>query len=108
MPRGLTEQESADERVHRYWAPEVPLAKVIAYFGPILVTGQVDRVGSGAVYQDAVPRDVQGSPVRLKVGVHSSPRGGARVEIRELPPPRATPLDDEQLRDLARELQQGD
>jgi hypothetical protein len=63
----------------------VELDAMLAYFGPRLVTGQVDRVGAGAVFREAAPRNARGSVVKLDVGIHPSAAGGTRLEIEELP-----------------------
>ncbi|MBX3248947.1 MAG: hypothetical protein KF901_17350 [Myxococcales bacterium] len=98
LPRGLTKRPLAGERRHVY-VTQVPLAKVQAYFGPRLITGQVDRVGAGAVFRRAVPREARGGVVHLDVGVYPVPRGGARVEIYELPPvPQNQPPPEELMR----------
>lgn len=106
LPRGMTERPVAGDRRHVYVTP-VPLEKVQAYFGPRLITGQVDRIGAGAVFRRAAPREARGGIVSLDVGIYPVPRGGTRVEIYELPPVPQTPaapdvlmerFDDEQRR----------
>lgn len=96
LPRGVEERPSRGERRHTY-STEVEMGKVQRYFGPRLMTGEVDRVGSAAVFRAAVPRDVQGGVVRLDVGLYPTPRGGTRIEIHELPPPPQTPISPEEL-----------
>lgn len=88
LPRGLEALEIDRPREHHYVAPEVEVDALIGYLGPRLVTGAVDRVGGGAAFRDAVPRDVQGTAVHLDVTAHPSPRGGSRLTIVELPPAR--------------------
>jgi len=85
LPRGLTPMEIEREREHHYLAPEVEVEQLIAYLGPRLVTGAVDRVGTGATFREAVPREVDQGAVRLDVSAHPSRRGGSRLTIVELP-----------------------
>ncbi|NIS33485.1 MAG: hypothetical protein GWN07_23425 [Actinobacteria bacterium] len=85
LPRGLTPLEIEREREHHYIAPDVEVDALIAYLGPRLVTGAVDRVGAGATFRDAVPREVDEGAVRLDVSAHPSRRGGSRLTIVELP-----------------------
>ena len=54
LPRGL-DTIVDDDRVHIY-ETRVPITKVHRYFGPRLITGEVDQLGSGAVFRAAVPR----------------------------------------------------
>ena len=107
LPMGLEPQPSGNPRMHRYWGSEVPVQALMRFFGPRLVTGQVDRIGSGAIYRQAIPRDARGSALKVDVGIHSSPRGGARLEIREIPPERR-PVSAAEVERLQRDLQQGD
>lgn len=88
LPRGLTPLEIERPREHHFVAPEVEVDALIGYLGPRLVTGAVDRIGGGATFREAVPREVDRGAVRLDVSAHPSPRGGSRLTIVELPPAR--------------------
>jgi len=88
LPRGFSPLEIERPREHHYVASEVEVDALIGYLGPRLVTGAVDRVGGGATFREAVPRDVAGGAVHLDVSANPSPRGGSRLTIIELPPPR--------------------
>ncbi len=88
LPRGLEALEIDRPREHHYVAPDVEVDQLIGYLGPRLVTGAVDRVGGGATFRDAVPREVRSGAVHLDVTAHPSPRGGSRLTIVELPPAR--------------------
>ena len=105
LPRGLT-PALQDGRRHVYRS-DVPMVRVQRYFGVRLVTGAVDALPTGgAVYRDAVPRDVQGVPVRLDVRVEPSSSAPTRVEIVELePPPVGAPTEAESLRRLQQVLE---
>jgi hypothetical protein len=100
LPVGLTKVHG-EERRHVY-RTRVPLRAVQRYFGPRLVTGQVDEVGTGAVYRNAVPRGVRGGTVKLDVSILPV-SSGTRVEIVEIRPPPPNPPDLAEIRRWARE-----
>jgi hypothetical protein len=95
LPRGL---DPHLETVNRYvFYSDVPVAKVQAYFGPRLLTGSVDRVGKGAVYRSAVPRNAKGGRVKLDVSILQG-SNGTRVEVREIPPAPKNPPSRQEVR----------
>ncbi|AKF03267.1 hypothetical protein [Sandaracinus amylolyticus] len=108
LPRGLRPLSSRERR-HVYGS-DVPLAKVQRYFGPRLVTGQVDARPSGrATYVDAVPRDVRGGEVRLDVTIEPASGMATRVEIVErAPAPLSAPPEEETLREAREAWRQAD
>jgi hypothetical protein len=107
LPRGLEAAGEAD-RFHAY-TTSVPIDKVQAYFGPRLVTGQVDRHGSGATFRQAVPREARGGIVKLDVAIVPMSQVATRIEIRELPPvPENPPTEAEVLLHWDQEQQQLD
>ncbi len=87
LPRGL-QLDHEEERRHVYQT-HVPIGKVVAYFGPRLFTGLVDRIGDGAVYRGATVVGVENAP-RMEVSILQT-GSSVRVEIVELPPMPATP-----------------
>ncbi|MFW5925767.1 MAG: hypothetical protein ACOCV4_06340 [Myxococcota bacterium] len=98
LPHGLEPIREKDRR-HVYRAT-VPIEPVVRYFGPRLLTGQVDRVGEGAIYRRAVAKDARGAAVELDVSILPA-SSGTRVEIVEIrPPPPEPPPIDEIRRDL--------
>ncbi len=84
LPRGLDAAGEMD-RFHAYRS-SVPIGKLQAYFGPRLITGQVDQHGSGAVYREAVPREARGGIVKMDVAIIPMSQVATRIEIREIPP----------------------
>lgn len=82
LPRGL-ELVSERGRSHVY-RTEVPLQKVQAYFGQRLNTPHVERVGEGAVFENAVVQSPTGQELRVTVSILPMV-GGVRVEVRQLP-----------------------
>jgi hypothetical protein len=97
LPRGL-EPAGELERFHAYRS-SVPIEKIQAYFGPRLITGQVDRHGSSAIFREAVPREARGGIVKLDVSIIPMNTSTTRIEIREiLPPPTTLPTEAEIIR----------
>jgi len=84
LPRGV-ELFRADEltRVYRIRAP---IDKVLAYFGPRLITGNVKRVGDGAVYKRASVKGAEVNPTKIDVSILEIGSNLVRIQIREIPP----------------------
>lgn len=98
LPLGLEHLYDQDRR-HSY-RTSVPIGKVIAYFGPRLMTGEVQRVGPGAIFRHAIPKGVRGGAVKLDVSILAA-SSGTRVEISEIrPPPEHPPSIEEIQREL--------
>ena len=83
LPKGLRLYRRA-EREHIY-RTEVPIEKVLAYFGPMLMTGKVDRMGEGAVYRRASVLGAEMNPTKVDVWILKA-GDLTRVAITELPP----------------------
>lgn len=85
MPRGV-ELFRADEltRVYRIRAP---IDKVLAYLGPMLITGNVKRMGDGALYKNASVRGGEMNPTKIDVSILEIGSNLVRIEIRKIPPP---------------------
>jgi len=85
LPRGAELFREAElQHVYRIRAP---IDKVLAYFGPMMVTGNVERRGKGAVYKRASVRGAEISPTKMDVSVLEVGGGLTRISITELPPP---------------------
>lgn len=95
LPRGLEKKFELDRR-HVY-ETHVPLTKVQRYFGPRLRTGNVSRVGEGATFHEATPRDTTGAIVKLDVSIVPAGEGLVQVNVYELPPPPAHPLSEAEI-----------
>ncbi len=95
-----------EERRHVY-RTEVPITKVLSYFGPRLMTGRVDPgPGGGATYVGALPRDSPGSTLHVDVAIAPIPGPATRIEIVEPMPAILTPpTEAEAMQDLARHLE---
>ncbi len=90
LPMGLTPNVT-EERVHTYLS-DVPIARLLRYFGPRLTTGQVEeRPGGGATYRAAVPREVTTGAVQMDVTIMPVPGPRALIEISEIPPEPTSP-----------------
>lgn len=81
MPRGL-ELLFEEEGRHSYRG-KLPVKKVLDYFGVRLMTGEVNRIGLGASYRNATPRNVKGAAVPMHVTILSVPEG-VQVDVEEL------------------------
>jgi hypothetical protein len=84
MPVGV-ELFRADEltRVYRIRAP---IDKVLAYFGPRLITGNVKRLGDGAVYKQASVKGAEVNPTKIDVSILEIGSNLVRIQIRQIPP----------------------
>lgn len=85
LPRGLElVREYLGTHTYRIHAP---IQKVLSYFGPMLVTGKVDRQGRGAIYRNASVRGAEISPTKVDVSILETGDGFTRIAITERPPP---------------------
>jgi hypothetical protein len=101
MPRGAEIFLESDLRhVYRIRAP---IDKVLAYFGPMMITGNVERRGKGAIYKRASVRGAEGSPTKLDVSILEVGSSMTRISITELPPPPTYIPRSEQTKAAARE-----
>jgi hypothetical protein len=90
LPRGLREV-AVHERQHFFEGPYVP-ELYVRYFGPRLMTGQVDHLPNGAVrYVAATAREARGAVVVMDVLVSPGSRSRTLVTIDERPPVPTTP-----------------
>ena len=89
LPRGL--ELFREERGIHVYRIRAPIGKVLSYFGPMLITGKVERQGKGAVYRTASVRGAEVSPTKVDVSILDIGNGLTRVSITELPPPPAYP-----------------
>lgn len=85
LPVGV-ELFRADEltRVYRIRAP---INRVLAYFGPRLITGNVKKVGDGAIYKHASVKGAEVNPTKIDVTILEIGSNLVRIQIREIPPP---------------------
>ena len=85
LPRGAELfRESELEHVYRILAP---IDKVLAYFGPMMITGNVERRGKGAVYKRASVRGAEVNPTKVNVSILEVGNRLTRISVTELPPP---------------------
>lgn len=85
LPRGA-ELFREDERQHVYRI-RAPIDKVLAYFGPMMITGSVERQGKGAVYKRASVRGAEVNPTKVDLSILEVGNGMTRISVTELPPP---------------------
>ena len=87
LPKGV-ELFRADEVTHVYRL-RAPIDKVLAYFGPMMITGNVERRGKGAVYRRASVRGAEVSPTKVDLSILEVGSNLVRISVTELPPPPA-------------------
>lgn len=85
LPRGV-ELFRADEVTHVYRV-RAPIDKVLAYLGPMMITGNVERRGKGAVYKRASVRGAEVNPTKVDVSITEVGSNLVRIAVTELPPP---------------------
>ncbi|KPK13769.1 MAG: hypothetical protein AMJ62_14385 [Myxococcales bacterium SG8_38] len=101
MPRGA-ELFFEDDLRHVYRI-RAPIDKVLAYLGPMMITGNVERRGKGAIYKRASVRGAEVSPTKLDVSILEVGSSMTRISITELPPPPAYIPSAEQTKAAARD-----
>jgi len=84
MPRGV-ELFRADEVNHVYRI-RAPIDKVLAYFGPLMITGSVKRLGKGAIYKRASVRGAEVNPTKVDLSILEVGSNLVRISVTELPP----------------------
>jgi len=85
LPRGV-ELFRADEVTHVY-RMRAPIDRVLAYFGPMMITGNVERRGKGAVYKRASVRGAEVNPTKVDLSILEIGSNLVRISVTELPPP---------------------
>ena len=85
LPRGA-ELSREDGLLHVYRI-RAPIKKVLAYFGPMMITGNVERRGKGAIYKRASVRGAEINPTKVDVSILEVGSSVTRVSVTELPPP---------------------
>ena len=85
LPRG-TELYREDGLLHVYRV-RAPIDRVLAYIGPMMITGSVERRGKGAVYKRASVRGAEVNPTKVDVSILEVGSNTTRISIMELPPP---------------------
>lgn len=85
LPRGA--QLFREEELHHVYRIRAPIDKVLAYFGPMMITGNVERRGKGAVYKRASVRGAEVNPTKVDVSILEVGSSMTRISVTELPPP---------------------
>lgn len=85
LPRGA--ELFRDDELQHVYRIRAPIEKVLVYFGPMMVTGNVERRGKGAVYKHASVRGAEISPTKLDVSILELGSNMTRISITEFPPP---------------------
>jgi hypothetical protein len=100
LPRGLTKVDAIESPRRHVYTSAIPPERLLRYFGPRLMTMNVEQRGHAVVYHDAEPRGVRGGVVRLDVTIEPTSRHPSRVEIVERPPapPEGTVIPESEIR----------
>jgi len=108
LPRGV--REVAVDGRHHYYEGAYVAEAYVNFFGPRLLTGNVERLpGGGARYLEATAREARGASVVMDVLVSPGAANTTLVTIDERPPvPETPPNEAELLRELQRELEHAD
>lgn len=85
LPRG-SELFYETELKHVYRI-RAPIDKVLAYFGPMMITGKVERRGKGAIYRRASVRGAEISPTKVDLAILEVGNSLTRISVTEFPPP---------------------
>jgi len=85
LPRGA--QLFREDQLLHVYRIRAPIDKVLAYFGPMMITGNVERRGKGAIYKRASVRGAEVNPTKVDVSILEVGSRLTRVSVKELPPP---------------------
>ena len=89
LPRGLENEQSGNNR-HLFEAP-VPALKLVEYFGPRLLTGQVEPNGTGASFINAIALRPSGTAYHMDVIITERGSHRSSLIIRLTDAPTARP-----------------
>lgn len=101
LPRGC--KIFREDELQHVYRIRAPIASVLAYFGPMMITGNVERRGKGAVYKRASVRGAEVNPTKVDVAILEVGSNLTRISITELPPPSKYVPSADQTRAAARE-----
>lgn len=85
LPRGA--EVFRDDGLQHVYRIQAPIDKVLAYFGPMMITGNVERRGKGAIYKRASVRGAEVNPTKVDVSILEVGNRVTRISVTELPPP---------------------
>jgi hypothetical protein len=85
LPRGA--ELFREDELHHVYRIRAPIDKVLAYFGPMMITGNVERRGKGAIYKRASVRGAEVNPTKVDVSILEVGSSMTRISVTELPPP---------------------
>jgi len=87
LPRGS--ELVREQNLEHVYRVKAPIDKVLGYFGPMMITGNVERRGKGAIYKRASVRGAEVNPTKVDVSIFEVGERATRVSVTELPPPPA-------------------
>jgi len=101
LPRGA--QLFREDELRHVYRIRAPIDKVLAYFGPMMVTGNVERRGKGAVYKRASVRGAEVNPTKVDLSILDVGSSITRISVTELPPPPKYVPSSDQTKSAAKE-----
>lgn len=101
LPRGA--KLFREDELHHVYRIQAPIEKVLAYFGPMMITGNVERRGKGAIYKGASVRGAEVNPTKVDVSILEVGSSMTRVSVTELRPPSDYVPSSDQTKAAARE-----
>ncbi len=85
LPRGLERAEALSRDRRNVYTSQIPPQKLLRYFGPRLITMNIEQRGERVIYHEAQARDARGALVKLDVTIEPTSSHPSRVEIYERP-----------------------
>jgi hypothetical protein len=101
LPRGA--KLFREDELHHVYRIQAPIEKVLAYFGPMMITGNVERRGKGAIYKGASVRGAEVNPTKVDVSILEVGSSMTRISVTELRPPSDYVPSSDQTKAAARE-----
>jgi hypothetical protein len=101
LPRGA--KLFREDELHHVYRIQAPIEKVLAYFGPMMITGNVERRGKGAIYKQASVRGAEINPTKVDVSILEVGSSMTRISVTELRPPSDYVPSSDQTKAAARE-----
>ncbi len=105
LPRGLNEIPNLPKGIRSYWAEDVPVDRIQAFFGARMIADSVTNESGGTHFERGRPETgVTPETVRIDVSVLRTGQNSVRVDIEEhIPLPLTRMITDAEARRLAKE-----
>jgi len=105
LPRGLTEIPNLPKGIRSYWAKDIPIDRIQAFFGARILAESVSNESGGTRFVRGMPAGgAVPQTTRIDVSVLRSSHNVVRIDIEERAPlPLTRMITDAEARSLARE-----